>query len=37
LTYELAKTGLYIERQKGLPLVYEEVKMEAGYRADLVI
>lgn len=37
LYYELLKTGLKIERQRALPLVYESVKLDAGYRADLLI
>ena len=37
LFYELNKTGLKIEKQKALPLVYEEVKLEIGYRIDLII
>lgn len=37
LHYELAKTGLVIERQKPLPLVYEGVKLECGYRIDLMV
>lgn len=37
LYYELAKLGLLVEKQKGLPLIYEEVKLEVGYRADLMI
>jgi GxxExxY protein len=36
LYYELTKTDLFIERQKAIPLIYEEVKMECGYRADIV-
>jgi GxxExxY protein len=35
--YELTKVGLLIERQKPLPLIYEEIKMECGYRLDLLI
>ncbi len=35
--YELDKTGLYVQKQKALPLVYEEVKLELGYRVDLLI
>lgn len=35
--YELSKTNLKIERQKALPLIYEEVKLECGYRADFLI
>ncbi len=37
LYYELCKTGLLIEKQKPLPLVYEEVKLEIGYRIDIMI
>jgi GxxExxY protein len=37
LFYELAKTGLLVEKQKGLPLIYEEVKLDIGYRTDLII
>ncbi len=37
LYYELFKAGLSVERQKPIPLIYEEVKMECGYRADLVV
>lgn len=37
LFYELSKTDLKIERQKALPLIYEEVKLECGYRADFLI
>lgn len=37
LAYELRKRGLYVEQQKGFPLTYEEVKMEIGYRTDLLI
>ena len=37
LHYELTKEGLYTEREKPLPLVYEEIKLQCGYRADLVV
>lgn len=37
LFYELKKTGLKIEKQKALPLVYEKVKLDIGYRIDLII
>jgi GxxExxY protein len=37
LVYELTKTGLYVEKERPLPLVYEEIKLECGYRADLVV
>jgi len=35
LHYELVKLGLFAETQKRLPLVYESVKLECGYRIDL--
>ena len=37
LFYELSKTSLLIERQKPLPLFYETIKMEIGYRLDFMI
>lgn len=36
LYYELCKTPLEIQKQKPIPLVYEDVKLECGYRADLI-
>ena len=37
LFYELQKSGLYVEKQKSLPLIYKEVKLDAGYRLDLIV
>ncbi len=37
LFYELRKSGLYVEKQKALPLIYKEVKLEIGYRIDLLV
>jgi GxxExxY protein len=37
LFYELKKTGLKVEKQKPLPLIYEEVNLEIGYRIDIII
>jgi GxxExxY protein len=37
LYYELRKTNLKVEKQKPLPLVYEEVRLEIGYRIDIII
>jgi len=37
LFYELVQAGLRVEKQRALPLVYEEVKLEAGYRIDLMV
>jgi GxxExxY protein len=37
LFYELKKSGVKVEKQKALPLVYEDVKLEVGYRLDLLV
>jgi len=37
LAYELLKVDLFVERQKALPVIYNEIKMEAGYRIDLLV
>ncbi|MBC8883602.1 GxxExxY protein [Flavobacterium piscinae] len=37
LFYELKKQSLKVEKQKALPLIYEEVKMDVGYRIDIII
>nr|WP_229029326.1 GxxExxY protein [Flavobacterium sp. SLB02] len=37
LFYELKKLGLEIEKQKPLPLIYEEVKLDIGYRLDIIV
>jgi len=37
LFYELKQAGLKVEKQKALPLVYHEVKLDAGYRIDLLV
>ena len=37
LYYRLRKRGLEVTRQQGIPVVFEEVKMEIGFRADLIV
>ena len=37
LVYELRKKGLKVEVEKPLPLIYEEVKLECGYRIDIFV
>ena len=37
LCHELQLRGLTIAREKGIPLVYKGVRVDAGYRADLII
>jgi GxxExxY protein len=35
LAYELKTSGLVVEQQLALPMIYNEIKMECGYRIDL--
>ena len=37
LYYEILQNGFSIEKQKALPLVYKEVKLDAGYRVDILV
>ena len=37
LAYELRKRGLAVERQKPIPIVYEDIELDEGFRADLVV
>lgn len=37
LGYELTKSGLNVEHQVGLPLIYEELQLNVGYRIDLLV
>ncbi|MCV9388244.1 GxxExxY protein [Reichenbachiella ulvae] len=37
LTYELREKGLKTERQKGIPVFWKDIKMDVGFRADLII
>lgn len=37
LFFELKKAGLRVEKQKSLPLVYKDIKLDAGYRIDLLV
>ncbi|MBL0309793.1 MAG: GxxExxY protein [Bacteroidetes bacterium] len=37
LVHELVKEGLSVEQQKSLPVVYDGIKLEAGYRIDLLV
>ncbi|OMQ09486.1 GxxExxY protein [[Flexibacter] sp. ATCC 35103] len=37
LYYELTKKGLFVERQKTLPVVWDEIKLDIGFRTDLII
>lgn len=37
LSYELITYGLQVEKEKALPVVYKEVKLDHGYRIDLLV
>lgn len=37
LYYELKQMGLNVEKEKPLPLIYHEVRLEIGYRVDLLV
>jgi len=37
LAWELEHAGLRVERQKPVPLIYDSIKLDCGFRADLVV
>lgn len=37
LFYKLRKEGLKVEKEKPMPLIYEDVKLDCGYRIDLLV
>ena len=37
LFYKLKKSGLVVEKEKPMPLIFEEVKLECGYRIDILV
>ena len=37
LAYEMTDEGLYVEKEKPMPLVYRDVKLDIGYRIDLFV
>lgn len=37
LMYEFLKRNLSVKRQQGIPVVYEAIKLELGFRADFII
>jgi len=37
MAYELEKNGLHVEKQKILPVVYENLRMESAFRIDLLV
>lgn len=37
LCFELRTAGLFVEKEKPMPLVYSEVKLDCGYRVDILV
>ena len=37
LFFKLVQSGLYVEKEKPMPLIFEDVRLDAGYRIDLLI
>jgi GxxExxY protein len=37
LAHELSKRGVKVERQKSLPVVYENIRLDEGFRVDLMV
>jgi GxxExxY protein len=37
LYYELTKVGLNVQKEKPMPIIYKEVKLDHGYRIDLLV
>ena len=37
LFYELKKSGLKVEKQKTLPIIYEELRIENAFRIDIIV
>ena len=37
LCFELIKAGLFVEKEKPMPLVYSKVKLDCGYRVDIMV
>jgi GxxExxY protein len=37
LSFELQKEGLNIERQKAVPVIYKDIKLDCGYRIDILV
>ena len=37
MVFELKKEGLKVERQKPIPVIYKEIKLECGYRIDILV
>ena len=37
LYYKIAKSGLFVEKEKAMPLIFEEIRLDCGYRIDILV
>jgi len=37
LFYRLTKSGLWVEKEKPMPLIFEDIRLDQGYRLDLLV
>ncbi|MFD2285655.1 GxxExxY protein [Pedobacter petrophilus] len=37
LFYKIAKSGLFVEKEKAMPLIFEDVRLNCGYRIDILV
>ncbi len=37
LFYKINKSGLFVEKEKAMPLIFEDIKLDCGYRVDLLV
>ncbi|WP_316930442.1 GxxExxY protein [Flavobacterium daejeonense] len=35
--YKINKSGFFVEKEKSMPVIFEEVKLDCGYRVDLLV
>lgn len=37
LFYKINKSGIIVEKEKAIPLIFEEIKLDCGYRLDILV
>lgn len=37
LFYKINQSGLFVEKEKAMPLIFEDVKLDCGYRIDILV
>jgi GxxExxY protein len=37
LYHKITKVGLFVEKEKAMPVIFEEIKLDCGYRIDLLV